>query len=73
MYREKDKKKGDNSMNAYAVKPNMPFVTAKELKRTPATKENKDMAAYMDSHEFSFRVDKKTGRFVSKVTKKNEI
>ncbi len=57
--------KGENSMNAYAVKPNMPFVTSKALKRTPASEENRNMVEYMDSHEFSFRIDKDTGKFIS--------
>ena len=58
---------GENHMDAYAVKPSieMPFVTSKALKRTPATKENKDRIKYMDSHEFSFKFDKVTGKFVS--------
>lgn len=66
----KVKEKGEDDMNAYAVKPNMPFVTRKELKRTPATKENRDMVEYMDSHEFSFRIDKATGKFVSGAVKR---
>ena len=65
-------KKGDDTMNAYAVKPNMPFVTEKKLKRTPASKENRDMAEYMDSHEFSFRLNKLTGKFVCSVKKSDE-
>lgn len=76
MNKEKNvEKKGENDMNAYAVKPdiNIPFVTTKALKRTPATKENKDMVEYMDSHEFSFRIDKDTGKFVSGVVRKNGI
>ena len=63
----KSEKKGEDGMNAYAVKPNMPFVARKELKRTPATKESRDMVEYMDSHEFSFRIDKLTGKFISGV------
>ena len=66
----KVKEKGEDDMNAYAVKPNKPFVTRKELKRTPATKENRDMVEYMDSHEFSFRIDKATGKFVSGAVKR---
>lgn len=62
--------KGENSMNAYAVKPNMPFATKKMLKRTPASRENRDMIEYMDSHEFSFRVDKETGKYISGARKK---
>lgn len=64
------KEKGEGSMNAYAVKPNEPFVTGKALKRTPASVENRNMIAYMDSHEFSFRVDKNTGKFISGVKRK---
>ena len=45
-------------MNAYAVKPNMPFVTKKVLKRTPASTDNTNMVKYMDSHDFSFHIDK---------------
>lgn len=62
-------------MDAYAVKPSieMPFITSKALKRTPAMKENKDRIKYMDSHEFSFKFDKVTGKFVNGVSKKNEF
>ena len=54
-------KEGEEIMNAYAVKPNMPFVTKKVLKRTPASKDNTNMVKYMDSHDFSFHIDKDTG------------
>ena len=57
-------------MNAYAVKSDMPFVTRKVLKRTPASKDNINMVKYMDSHEFSFHIDKDTGKFVSSVVKR---
>lgn len=62
--------KGEDTMNAYAIKPNMPFVTNRELKRTPPTKENINMVKFMDSHEFSFHMDKSTGEFVSNVIKR---
>lgn len=62
--------KGEERMNAYAVKPDMPFVTKKVLKRTPASKDNINMVKYMDSHEFSFHIDKDTGKFVSSVVKR---
>lgn len=65
-----EEEKGENGMNAYAVKPNMPFATKKALKRTPASRENRDMVEYMDSHEFSLRVDKKTGKYISGVREK---
>lgn len=57
-------------MNAYAVKPVMPFVAKKALERTPASKENRDMVEYMDSHEFSFHFDKDTGKITSQVVEK---
>ncbi len=60
-------------MNAYAVKPNLPFVTNKTLHRTPASKENRDMIDFLDSHDFSFHVDKNTGEFISKVRKNDGI
>lgn len=66
----KQEKKGEITMNAYAVKPDVPFVTTKVLGRTPATKANRDMVEYMDSHEFSFQIDKTTGKLISKVTEK---
>lgn len=47
-------------MNAYAVKPVAPFVTRTELRKTPATSENKEIVEFMDSHDFSFSVDDKT-------------
>lgn len=64
------RKEGEEIMNAYAVKPNMPFVTKKVLKRTPASKDNINMVKYMDSHDFSFHIDKDTGKFVSSVVKR---
>ena len=42
----------------------------KVLKRTPASKDNINMVKYMDSHEFSFHIDKDTGKFVSSVVKR---
>ena len=62
-------------MDAYAVKPSieMPFITSKALKRTPATDDNQARVKYMDSHEFSFRFDKATGKFINSVSRKNEL
>ncbi len=64
--------KGEIKMNASVIKPsaNLPFVTMKALNKTPATKENKEMVEYMDSHNFSFSVDKKTNKLKSRVEKK---
>lgn len=44
-------------MNACAIKPNLPFVTGRELKRTPATEENRRMVQFLDNHNFSFSVN----------------
>lgn len=67
-----ENKKGEIKMNASVMKPsvNLPFVTTKTLSRTPATKENREMVEFMDSHNFSFSVDKKTMTLKSKVEKK---
>ena len=39
--------------NGYAIRPATPFVTNRQLKRTPPTQKNIDMVRFMDSHEFS--------------------
>ncbi len=67
-----ENKKGEINMNASVMKPskNLPYATAKSLTRTPATRENKEMVEYMDSHNFSLSVDKKTMTLKSRVEKK---
>lgn len=67
---DKDKKKGEIIMNASAVKPTLPFVTRKAIDRTPASMENRKRIDFMDSHNFSFSVNKKTGSLDCKVEKK---
>lgn len=62
--------KGEITMNACVLKPTLPFVTRKEIKKTPASVENRKRVEFMDSHNFSFSVDKKTGVLRSKVEKK---
>lgn len=57
-------------MNANAIKLNVPFVTKHELKRIPATNDNRKMAEFIDSHDFSFSVDKKTKELRSTFTSK---
>ena len=64
------KQKGENVMNAYITKPNAPFITKNELKRTPATEKNKQMVKFMDSHDFSFSVNSITKELMSHVTPK---
>lgn len=57
-------------MEASVLKPNAPFVTRKKLERTPASEDNRKMAAFIDSHNFSFDIDTKTGKLKSVITKK---
>ena len=53
-------KEGKIEMNACALKPMMPFATKRKLERTPATEDNREIVEFMDSHNFSFDVDRKT-------------
>ncbi len=57
-------------MNACAIKPVMPFVTRRQLERTPATEDNRKMVEFMDSHNFSFDIDAKTKTLKCTVTEK---
>ena len=65
-----DEREGEVVMNACAVKPTLPFVTRKTIERTPASAENKKRVEFMDSHNFSFSVNKETGSLQCKVVKK---
>ena len=69
--KEKKDEEGENNMNAYAMKPSVPFVTRNELKRTSATSENRKMVEFMDAHNFSFSVDSKTKELKSRITPKH--
>ena len=62
--------KGENEMNASVMKPQSPFVTRSELKRTPATLDNRKMAEFLDSHTFSFSVNKESKELRSSVEPK---
>lgn len=57
-------------MNASAIKPNVPFATTKKLNRTPATENNKQIASFIDSHNFSFKIDEITKELKTTVTQK---
>lgn len=57
-------------MNAYAVKPTLPFVTRKIIEKTPASVKNRKRVEFMDSHNFSFSVNKETGSLNCKIEKK---
>ena len=63
-----ESEKGEDEMNTYTMKPQIPFVTSTDLKRTPATLENRKMVEFIDSHKFSFSVDKVTKKLTSSVT-----
>lgn len=52
-----------------AIKPTGAFITSKKLKRTPASKENIERIKFMNSHDFSFYIDKNKGVKI-KVSKK---
>jgi hypothetical protein len=69
MCKEKEKE-GVVIMNAYVLKPTMPFVARNQLKRTPPTEENRKMVEFMDSHDFSVSVDKDSKGLRSHVTLK---
>lgn len=58
-------------MNACAMKPKLPFVAKGTLARTPASEENKKMAAFINSHEFSFDIDS-DGKLISTVKDKEK-
>jgi hypothetical protein len=68
--RRKNEKEGEIIMNACALKPGLPFVARKELKRTPATEENRKMVEFMDSHDFSVSIDRDSKELMSRVTSK---
>lgn len=70
MYNNKSDKGGETEMNACAMKPQVPFVTKEKLKRTPPSDENRKMVEFLDSHDFSFSVDKGTKNISSFVTRK---
>lgn len=63
-------KKGEIEMNAYATKPNGAFITSKTLGRTPASETTKKIVQFLDSHNFSFSVNKNTNDFKCTVTDK---
>ncbi len=66
---KKSGKKEEIVVNANAVKCNESFVTRKKLKRTPASENNRKMAIFIDSHNFSFDIDAKTGKLKSRIAK----
>lgn len=69
MSKEREQEKGEEQMNACAMKPSLPFVTNTALARTPASEDNKKMTEFINSHEFSFDIDS-TGKLISTVTVK---
>lgn len=67
---EKSSEKGDMGMNASVMKPKLPFVTKSELKRTPASVDNRKMVEFMDTHNFSFSISKDSKELRSMVKPK---
>lgn len=61
-------RKGESDVNAYAVKPNNPFIAKNKLQRTPVSDNTRQMVEFMDSHNFSFSVDKKTNKLRCSIT-----
>lgn len=68
--KDKEKEKGDMGMNASVMKPKLPFVAKSELKRTPASADNRKMVEFMDAHNFSFSVSKESKELRSMVRPK---
>ncbi len=56
--------------DGYAIGLNVPFVAKGPLKKTPTSKENREIKAYIRSHDFSANVNKHTGEIEVKVTPK---
>lgn len=73
MCKEKNPEKGEKNMNASAMKPNIPYVTRSELKRTPASMDNIRMVEFLDSHDFSFSVIKDSKKLRSSITPKSNL
>lgn len=63
--------KGEDEMNACAMKPKLPYVTKNTLTRTPASEDNKKITEFINSHNFSFDIDS-TGKLTSVVTNKGK-
>lgn len=57
-------------MNACVIKPQLPFVTKRILARTPASEDTIKIAEFIDSHDFSFDVNRKTNELTCNVRKK---
>lgn len=70
MSKKEKSEKGEISMNACAIRPKLPFITRNELKRTPASEENRKMVEFMDSHNFSFSINKDSKKLRSSITPK---
>lgn len=50
-----------------AIKPKTPFITRNKLKRTQQSAEYKKTIEFLDSHEFSFSVDKNNRELVANI------
>lgn len=59
-------------MNANVIKSKLSFYTTTELKRTPASEENKRIREFIDGHEFTFQIDKDSKELRSVVVSREE-
>ena len=59
--------------DGYAIGLNVPFVAKGRLKRTPTSKENREIKNYIRTHNFSANINKHNGEMEVKVTSKNTI
>ena len=62
--------KEESEMNACAIKPKFPYVAKNILPRTLVSEENKKITEFINSHDFSFSVDKNTGELKSTIIDK---
>ena len=57
-------------MNANAVKPTVPYVTRRKISSTPLSEQKIERTQFIDSHNFSFSIDKETGMLKTRVESK---
>lgn len=59
----------EKTFNGYAIPSNTPWITSKPLKRTPESKQHREMREFIDSHDFHIGRDA-NGEIYSYATKK---
>lgn len=66
------KEKEETYMNACAIKPTVPYVAKTIPARKPISEESKRITEFINAHDFSFTVDKQTGKLKSTITSKTK-